>query len=267
MSEMRVRLAPGAHVFLRGQRAVQFGLDATRSGVVELKQAPLVVSELLKTRTPYTVAQVVEGLSTLGLSLAAARSLVDDLIAFDVLVPVRTETVVLIGRGSLAMTTASLLEESGVRVRAPMRGESELSYLATLDIDAPVLVVDRLAHARALAPALARCVGRWVSGAIVDKRGVVGPVRMQNLGACPLCVDLHRTDQDEFWHRVVTQLPGGPVAPDPVVVTATAVRLAVITLDILRGMAPPPGHTVTVDPYGLDEEKVWGTHPRCPICF
>ncbi|GAB2499985.1 hypothetical protein CATRI_03125 [Corynebacterium atrinae] len=267
MSELRVRLAPGAHVFLRGQRAVQFGLDATRSGVVELAQAPLVVSELLKTRKPHTVAQVVHHLSTLGLSLAAARSLVDDLLAFEILVPVRAESVVLLGRGALAVTTSSLLEESGVRVRTPVRGESELSYLAKTDVSGPVLVVDRLAHARVMAPALARCARTWVSGAIVDKRGVVGPVRVTSRGACPLCVDLHRTDQDEFWHRVVTQLPGGPVAPDPVVVAATAVRLAVVTLDMLRGQAPPPGQTFTIDPYGMDEEAVWGTHPRCPVCF
>ena len=139
----------------------------------------------------------------------------------------------------------------------------------------PVIVADRLAHSKAMAPMLSRFARTWVPGAIVDQRGMVGPVRMDGRGPCPLCADLHRTDVDGFWHRVVTQMPGGPSQPDPVVVAAAAARLAAWALALCGAPAPPgrppvipaPGQVVTVDPYGGDESDTWGTHRRCPVCF
>jgi len=274
-----LRLATGAHVFLRGRDAVQFGLDATRAGIVETTHAPMLVAGLLSARRPRTRSELRTVLHEAGLGREAAASLLDDLEVYRILVPVTEYQVVLLGRGRLAEATSALLRGSGVTVRQPVKGESEFVYLAEADIDrdppVPVIVADRLAHSKAMAPMLSRFARTWVPGAIVDQRGMVGPVRMDGRGPCPLCADLHRTDVDGFWHRVVTQMPGGPSQPDPVVVAATAARLAAWALALCGAPAPPgrppvipaPGQVVTVDPYGGDESDTWGTHRRCPVCF
>ncbi len=271
----QLQLAPGAHVFLRGPRAVQFGLDATRAGVVETPSAPAIAAALLSTRRPTTRSLVEQQLTQAGLSTPAARSLLDDLLAYRILRPTPRAAVVLLGRGRLAEATAELLRASRVTVRSPLRGESELAYLAGSDLDAPILVVDRLAHARTMAPLLTRFARTWLPGAIVDARGIVGPLHLNGAGPCPLCVELHRTDADARWHRVVTQLPGGPAAPDPVVVAATAAHLTSAAL-ALSGVpeppgtprrAPAPGQVIEVDPYTRDRRHRLSTHPRCPVCF
>lgn len=270
-----LQLAPGAHVFLRGPRAVQFGLDATRAGVVETPSAPALVAALLPTRRPTARSRVEEGLTRAGLGAPAARSLIDDLLAYRILRPVPRAAVILLGRGRLAETTRELLRASRVTVRSPMRGESELAYLAGSDIDAPVLVVDRLAHARTMAPLLTRFAHTWLPGAIVDAHGIVGPLHLDGEGPCPLCVELHRADTDGHWHRVVTQLPGGPVTPDPVVVAATAAQLVAVARVLVGVPEPPgaprqrptPGLVLEVDPYARDRRRRWDVHPRCPVCF
>lgn len=282
-----MKLAAGAHVYLRGRNAVQFGLDATRAGIVETTQAPMVVAGLLIARRPRTVAQLRTGLINAGLSADAARSLIDDLTAYRILVPMHSAAVFLLGRSHLAEATAALLRASGVVVRSPVRGESEFAFLAAAEVDAPVLVIDRLAHSKALAPMLTRFASTWLPGAIIDRRGVVGPLRIDGVGPCPLCVDLHRTDLDEYWHRVVTQVPGGPENPDPVVIAATAAVLSARALALVRSPGSPgtatalgmplraleAGAQVSVDPYAsgvnVAEESVeWlNTHRRCPVCF
>ncbi|AGF71787.1 TOMM precursor leader peptide-binding protein [Corynebacterium halotolerans] len=270
-----LQLAPGAHVFLRGPGAVQFGLDATRAGVIETDSATGIVAGLLVARRPTSRARLEEGLILAGLSAPAARSLLDDLVVYRILRPVPRASVILLGRGRLAELTAELLRRSRVTVRSPLRGESELAYLAGSDIDVPVLVVDRIAHARTMAPLLTRFARTWLPGAVVDARGLVGPLHLDGAGPCPLCVELHRTDTDGHWHRVVTQLPGGPVNPDPVVVAATAAQLTAAALALV-GVPEPPGtprrvpaagEVTEVDPYTLDRRHRLATHPRCPVCF
>ncbi|RNE48727.1 hypothetical protein C5L39_05285 [Corynebacterium alimapuense] len=262
-------------MFLRGRDAVQFGLDATRAGIIETTHAPMIVATLLSANRPRSQAELLSGLCTAGLSAEAARSLIDDLLAYRILIPCAQHSVIVLGRGPLAETTSTVLRNSGVVVRSPIRGESEFSYLASAEVNAPVLVIDRLAHAKAMAPMLTRFARTWLPGAVIDRRGLVGPVRIADRGPCPLCLDLHRTDTDAYWHRVVTQLPGGPSTPDAVVVAATAAQLAVWALNLLQIPSPAgvadlvlaPGSLLNVDPFGSSSRATLTTHPRCPVCF
>lgn len=270
-----IELAAGAQVFLRGRDAVQFGLDATRAGIVETSHAPVIMATLLSTRRARRRRDLVVALVRAGLAEAAARSLLDDLLAYGILVPAVSRSIILLGRGRLADSTADLLERSGVRVRAPIRGESEYSYLASAEVDVPVLVVDRLAHSRATAPMLTRLARTWAPVSVLDHRGVIGPLRIDAHGPCPLCADLHRTDVDGFWHRTVSQMPAGALHPAPAVVAMLAAQAATVAAELL-GVPPPPGHAplglragevFTVDPLAGVHREVMAVHPRCPVCF
>lgn len=270
-----MRLADGAHVYLRGRDALQFGLDATRAGIIETTHAPLIMATLLGARRARPRGELLAGLTDAGLTATAAASLLDDLVAYRILVPATERTVLLLGRGRLAQAVSELLHGAGVDVRTPIRGESEYAYLAAADVSAPVVVVDRLAHSRAMAPMLTRFARTWVSASVVDHRGVIGPLHVDGVGPCPLCADLHRTDRDPYWHRVVTQLPGGPVRPSPAVVAMTAAQATAVIAALAGAPAPPgvapwditPGEVVTADPWGGITRETLGTHPRCPVCF
>lgn len=268
-------LAAGAHVFLRGHDALQFGLDATRAGIIETARAPVLMATLLSARRPRPRSELLDGLVTAGLSREAAASLLDDLIAYRILIEQVDREVILLGRGLLAQHLTELLTAKGITVRSPIRGESEFAYLSATRVGVPVVVVDRLAHSKAMAPMLSRFARTWVSCSVIDHQGVIGPLRIGSQGPCPLCADLHRTDADAFWHRVVTQLPGGPARPDPAVLAATAAQTAVIVAELV-GCPPPPGHAPpvlrpgavhTVDPWSGVRRETMSVHPRCPVCF
>lgn len=268
-------LAAGAHVFLRGRDGLQFGLDATRAGIIETARAPVLMATLLSARRPRPRAELLDGLLSAGLSQEAAVSLLDDLIAYRILVERVDREVILLGRGLLAQHLTELLAAKKITVRSPIRGESEFAYLAATPIGVPVVVVDRLAHSKAVAPMLSRFARTWVSCSVIDHQGVIGPLRIDGRGPCPMCADLHRTDADAFWHRVVTQLPGGPARPDPAVLAATAAQAAVILAELVGAPAPPghaspvllPGAVHTVDPWAGAHRETMTVHPRCPVCF
>ena len=270
-----MRLADGAHVYLRGRDAVQFGLDATRAGIVETTHAPLIMATLLGTRRPRTRGDLLTALCGAGLSREAATSLVDDLLVYRILVPVEPRSVILLGRGRLATAVSELLRDARLSVRTPIRGESEFAYLAEADGSLPVIVVDRLAHSRAMSPMLTRLARTWIPVSVVDHRGVIGPLRIDAAGPCPLCADLHHTDTDPYWHRVVTQLPGGPVHPAPATVAGTAAHTAAVVGALLGVPAPPgvtplqprPGEVTVTDPWTGTQRTVLEVHPQCPVCF
>lgn len=270
-------LAPAAHVFLRGQGAVQFGLDATRAGVLETDRAPALLAALLRARAPLPQPELLGQLQQAGFSPAAAHSLLADLVAYRILVSAPAGSVILLGRGRLADATAQLMADSGITVRTPLRGESEHAYLSGSAVDAPVLVLDRLAHSRTMAPLLARYAHTWITATIIDGRGVLGPLRIQGQGPCPMCGDLHRAATDSRWYPTVSQLPHGPVRPDPATVATTAARLLTLTQQLLgRYLHPPgtavqqlaPGTVIEVDPYGpVPPPRILEPHPGCPVCW
>lgn len=270
-----LQLAAGAHVYLRGREALQFGLDATRAGVIEATGAPLIMATLLGTRRGRPRADLAAGLVAAGLAPAAAHSLLDDLLAYRILIPCVRPAVILLGRGRLAQLLTELLGDAGVTVRSPIRGESEYAYLAAAEVRVPVVVVDRLAHSRATAPMLARFSDTSLPVSVVDQRGVIGPVRVDATGPCPLCADLHHTDRDSFWHRVVTQLPGGPVHPSPATLAMVAGQATALIAALTGVPAPPgvvplspqPGEVTVTDPWAGVSHQTMAPHPRCPVCF
>ncbi|MDO5670832.1 MAG: hypothetical protein Q4G50_12630 [Corynebacterium sp.] len=270
-----VQLAAGAHVYLRGHGALQFGLDATRAGIIETDHAPLILATLLGARRSRPRGELAAGLVAAGLTPAAADSLLEDLLVYRILVERTHPSVVMLGRGPLAQSVGRILAASGVAVRSPIKGESEYSYLTSMSSPVPVVVVDRLAHSRAMAPLLTRCTTTSIPVSVVDHLGVIGPVRVDAVGPCPLCADLHRTDHDAFWHRVVTQAPGGATAPSPVAAgmvaaQAGAVICALVGLPTPPGVSPwvpRPGEVITTDPWAGVSREVMDVHPRCPVCF
>lgn len=269
-------LAPGAHVFLRGAGALQFGVDATRAGVIETEKAPGLATAMLAARSPVRAGELERRFSALGFSAAAAKSILADLIAYRVLITPPGGTLILLGRSALAQQTRSLAEAAGMSVRAPLRGESEYSYLANAAVDVPVLVIDRLAHSRTMAPLLSRFARTWIPAAILDGRGLIGPLRVRGQGPCPLCLDLHHAERDGRWYPTLSQLPGGPPRPDPLTLAATAARLIALAQRLCgREQAPPgapslplsPGLLLEVDPHSGQVSQVVEPHPRCPVCW
>lgn len=270
-----VQLAPGVQVIRRGEAAVQFGLDATRAGVLELPSARAVAGALMRLRAPTPLPAAHKTLVAAGLRPLAAQGLLDDLLHYGVLRSSTPVSVVLVGRTALARATMTVLTDSGVTVRTPLAGESERNYLAAADPQTPVLLVDRLPYAKTLSPVLARSTATWISGAVLDSRGMVGPLRLNGAGPCPLCVDLHRCEVDRQWAKIVTRQTAQPTSPDRAAVAATAAVLATVTLKVVGASDPPgafrpapqAGAVVEVDPYGASRRYRMRRHRRCPVCF
>lgn len=299
MTPAVLRLAPTAHAFVRDRRHVQFGLDARSAGIAEVPRPAAAVTAVLALHEPHSPAEAVERLAAAGLAEPAAAALVDDMLARGLVVPVprRRPTVVVLGRGNLAEATAGLLAAAGAQVRRPLRGESDTAYLAAAPAapHVPVLAVDRLAHARALAPALIREAPTFLPVALVDDRGWVGPAHVDGEGPCPLCVDLHRAEHDPRWVQVVAQFPTGPPRPDAVLAAATAAHAARAALALTGAPAPgatdagvhahgaagagvgnreaahvagtAPGEVAQVRAGLAPETALWPRHRRCPVCW
>lgn len=270
-----VQLAPGVQVIRRGEAAVQFGLDATRAGVLELPSARAVAGALMRLRAPTPLSTVLNRLVTAGLRPLAAQGLLDDLLRYGVLRSAAQRNVVLVGRSALARATMTVLTDSGVTVRTPLAGESERDYLTAADSATPVLLVDRLPYAKTLSPVLARSTATWLSGAVLDSRGMVGPLRLNGAGPCPLCVDLHRCEVDRQWAKIIARQTAQPASPDRAAVAATAAVLATVTLKVIGAPDPPgafrpapqAGAVIEVDPYGASRRYRMRRHRHCPVCF
>lgn len=275
-----LRLAPGIQVFIRDAGAIQFGLDATRTGVFELPPSSAadvdrVAAVLMRLLEPTPATDTLISLHAVGLEFPVARGLINDLVAFRVVHRVEEVPVYLVGDSDLARATTRILHASGASVRRPVVDESEAHFIAAAHKSAPVVLVDRLPASRRLAPVLSRTRAVWLSGAVLDSHGVVGPVRLDGAGPCPLCVDLHRADSDPAWGPVLAQLDGSASSPDPAVVAATAACLATLTAQ-LAGLPGPPGvrreepvagAVTELDAAGVLRRYRLDPHPRCPVCF
>lgn len=257
---------------------MQFGVDATRAGVVETPAAESVAAVLSRLHRPTETTVLIGHLEQVGLDAGSARSLLDDLLAYGVLheaIPCADSAVTLIGRSALAGSITQLLHKAGVTVRAPLYGESETAYLKLADPSRIVLVIDRLAQARSLSPVLAKRAATWIPAAVIDSRALVGPLRIDSHGPCLMCMNLHRADLDRHWSRMLAQQAARPTAPDPASVAATAAVVTAIALQLL-GVPDPPGSqraahaagdVVEVDAYGVGARRTLAPHRHCPVCF
>lgn len=272
----RVQLAHGVSVIQRGPNMLQFGLDATRTGVIETPVAAELRPLLDGCRTPTRVAKLDEALQA-HIDAEAARSLVADLLSYRILVPADRPQVAMLGTSAVAKATAGILEDGGVTVRSPLRRESDMAFLAGMHQWVPLAVVDTLSRAQQAAFVVKQRTGPVLPVSAVDARVFVGPLHLGVGDACLNCLHLHLIDRDAGWEHAVATVPGGNLRPDPVVVAAGA-TVAATQLRRLAGVpdppgvsAPPPvaGQVTVVDPFAPQPIAAIAVaqHPRCRVCF
>jgi len=110
---------------------------------------------------------------------------------------------------------------------------------------------------------------------------IVGPLVVPGAGPCLRCLDLHRTDRDPAWPRLLAQLPGRPTPADAGETASSQLGASLAALQVLAhldGLAPTPaadrargrprpasvGATLEVDlPDGLVSRRPWTVHPAC----
>ena len=110
---------------------------------------------------------------------------------------------------------------------------------------------------------------------------IVGPLVLPGAGPCLRCLDLHRTDRDPAWPRLLAQLPGRPTPADAGETASSQLGASLAALQVLAhldGLAPMPaadgargrarpasvGATLEVDlPDGLVSRRPWTVHPAC----
>lgn len=272
----RARLADGVSVFQRGPTMVQFGLDATRTGVLEVAQPAATAQVLSDAARPIALHALTAALREV-LGADASRRIVADLVAYRLLVSAVAPHVVVLGTSPLAARLAALLHECRMAVHAPRKHQPDADFLAGCDERVPLVVVDQLARAGALARMAKHRPGPVLPVATVDSRVLVGPLRGGLADPCLCCVNLHVAERDASWERGVHAFPHGPATPDPVVIAAGAAAAAVAIRRVAGAPDPPgvsaprlqPGQLAVVDPFGpqLVTHHTWDPHPRCTVCY
>ena len=259
-----IALANSAQVLIRPDSAIQFGIDATRAGVLNIDPSlsSRVVPVLRNLRTARPIVDVIADLTTAGLAPTAASSLLEDLLEFGVVRESAAAQVLLFGDGSLVDVTSFLLETSGFVPRPQIIDESPREFFELPS--SHILVLNKLAHSQRLSPLLHKYAPTYLCAAMVDNRGIIGPGRRSRSGPCLMCVDLHRCDIDPHWLSIINQQPNGPTFPDPVTEMATAARLvAWVTADTWL-----PGVVEEVNPHDrTNSVRTLPVHPKCAMCW
>ena len=136
--------------------------------------------------------------------------------------------------------------------------------------DAPDLVV--LAPvadmAREDAAALLRLGVPHLTATVIETTGVVGPLVLPGRSSCLRCHDMHRTDRDPAWPRVLAQADGrlpGVAACDLTLAALVAALAAQQVLAHLDGFVPATvdGTVETSLPFGMPRRRSWRPHPAC----
>lgn len=274
----RVRLAPATTMLVRPGYAIQFGVDATRAGVLELGRPELMAGTLRAlhgARQPGPAAELVRRLTLAGLTGPAAASVVEDLLAFRILevVPAVRPSVAVLGQGKLAVLVAELLSQEDLTVRVPLPGERPALFLARCS-GGVTIGVDMLARGPILAAPVIRRGGSYLPVTAFDGRGIIGPLRVAGQVPCPLCVDLQAARADADWRHVMAQLPTGP-GDSPAalrhLVAARAVglagRLARVEYPDASGSPPAAGQVIELSPTAGEQHRHLEPEPTCPACW
>ncbi|WP_040422424.1 hypothetical protein [Corynebacterium lipophiloflavum] len=272
-----IRLAPGVRVFVRGRNVLQFGLDATRCGVIDTALAELIQPVLARLRAPTPLSDVLDALNQTGMAPEAARNLIDELAAYRIVVAEEPRTVLLVGSSPLADALSMLLRASGITVRTPLADEPLSRGLASADPTTPAAFVDQLPNARDIARLVRHRSGATLPVSTVDARVFIGPLGVGRAGPCLYCAHLYHAQRDEQWEHLVAALDATPARPDAVTIAAGASAAAMV-LRRLAGVPDPPGVSAKApargemfvsDPYGPVPlvRSVHGPHPRCPVCY
>lgn len=276
--ETTIQLSTAAQLYIRPGPAIQFGVDSRRAGIFDALTAATintVTLALLTARNPVPLRTITAGLTAAGLSEAGVHSLIEDLLHYRILctIPPRP-TVAIIGNGPLEQRITSLLQQRRINVRQPIPGEDLESFFTRIDAQGttPVITIQQPSN---IAEHLSKYARTWLPISIVDGRGQLGPFHIDNVGPCPMCLDLHRTDIDPSWY--ILDPWETPPPQDQITLMATAARAAACIHTLLDySVEPPgcpplrlqPGEMQEINPYG-DVIHRWliEPHPSCPVCW
>ncbi|WP_259466269.1 hypothetical protein [Corynebacterium macginleyi] len=275
-----VTLAPGCGVFCREKSVVQFGMDATRVAVADTGNAQGVARAFATAHQPVDSEELAARLEAAGLDSVAANSLIEDTLAYGILwpqppQPTQPETIIMLGESPLAMELRARLHTDGYTVRIPLDEDNIFSYIHDLDGLFTVLAIDQLHCPIDCANALAGTPTTWLPVSLLDNRGIIGPLRVEGQGPCPLCIHLHRVDADPQWTTIASQLTKVRRQPEKLVIDAVAAQAQVVIRRLSKRPLPPgaptafprPGQQWEVDVYGRHQQRTAIAHPRCPVCF
>lgn len=270
----KVRLAPGARPFLRAPEVIQFGADATRTGMITTPFAEQIVGLIDAFHGPAPLRGLLTALAAV-MGEAGARSLIADMASYRLLIPAVQPTVLLIGRGELFTQTRELLERNGVAHRSPVRSETATRFVNRSSGSTPLALINMPHMATSLANAARKHPGPVVPVTQLDARVIIGPLSTPP-GPCTTCLHLYLCDRDPNWPRLVERVPLD-AHTQPLALSAGAAATALV-LGRLAGVPDPPGvsapaltlgATVVVDPYAPQPVRhlELSPHPDCPVCF
>lgn len=176
--------------------------------------------------------------------------------------------VLVTGPGRLATELAQTLTAAGVGTvdLSPQPPPAQRAGAAPADL--VVLVRPAAADSLAAEGLLAADVAHLA--VVVREAGVtVGPLVLPGAGPCLRCLDLHRTDRDPGWPRLLAQLPGRGGVADAGETASARLGAGLAALQVLThldGRARPAavGATLEIDlPDGLVARRPWPVHPGC----
>ncbi|SER59238.1 hypothetical protein [Corynebacterium cystitidis] len=277
MSETSYHLARGVAVVVRDSTHLQFGLDATRAGVITTPHAHALAEIFRELTSPVPRGLLITDITArTGTDDLTAAALIDDLVAFRILVPRFRDSVYVLGRSPLAKHLCAHFSDIGFSVRRPMRSETDAEFLGRVPQAAAAVLVDKLAWSHTLAARMQYSQHLVLPVNTIDQHVVVGPVRTRGVGPCLVCHQLHYAQVDGKWNAVVSRFPAGPPSTDPTVIAA-GVAAASTQLRRAIGPALPPGvtHTlpapgeiVVADPFATPalSTRTMARHPQCPVC-
>lgn len=266
----------------RGSGAIQFGLDARTAGVFRPPEGlEATVTRIL--RSPATSqAALMQRLTRAGLPAEMASGLVQDLLAHGVLqTHAMPPVVAVVGEHPLRPFLLHVLKAMQARVLSDIAGElpPDAFVREALPI-ATVVSLSPLPYEPALAGELA-----WRANAIpvslVDGRGVIGPLRINGLGACTMCAELHRSRVDPHWVEIshaARRAWDHSTRPQPTASTAVLAATAAAVGALIESKAHPhpapglvghaaqPGQMLVVEPLRVETTYV-PRHPQCPLCW
>lgn len=281
----RFYFAPGVRVVQRDEHCLQFGVDSTRVGIIETARPDALAAGLHQLPRVFSREDFSMTSRYADLSQSAAHSLFDDLLAYGIIRSAAPKPVIVFGTSPLATMLRNSLAEANFLVRSPLPGEPEETYLSMQNAkenNIPLVIVDKLAETTGLSPMLLSLARTWIPVSLIDATSVVGPIHLDGVGPCPLCMELHRTDRDPTWHAAAQGLRHSTTQPlhtrhhFPTAAAHIAIAQVIVVLETLYGLSPPPGalphrlhpgQLYELDPYARPQQRIIDNHPRCPECF
>ena len=142
-----------------------------------------------------------------------------------------------------------------LRTSAPARTRPDLVVLVDQDVSNPLrlrpLLREDIAHLLVVAREL---------------DVVVGPLIRPGVGPCGRCLELHRTDDDDRWPALATQLLGSPVrgVEASVAMAAAASAVGQVLAHLDGRPVATTGAALVHDPrHAAPRTQQWPVHPEC----